>query len=139
MSLESMARIVASKAHRNQSDRAGVPYIKHPETVAAMVTTDEEKAVAYLHDVIEDTPLTLEDLKKQGFPSTVINAVALLTKQKGQSYQDYLEGVKENALARKVKLADLKHNSDLTRLHVVTDADIKRYEKYQKAIAYLST
>lgn len=139
MSLESMARIVASKAHRNQSDRAGVPYIKHPETVAAMVTTDEEKAVAYLHDVIEDTPLTLEDLKKQGFPSTVINAVALLTKQKGQSYQDYLEGVKENALARKVKLADLKHNSDLTRLHVVTDADIKRYEKYQEAIAYLST
>ena len=139
MNLERMARIVASKAHRNQSDRAGVPYIKHPETVAAMVTTDEEKAVAYLHDVIEDTPLTLEDLKKQGFPSTVINAVALLTKQKGQLYQDYLEGVKENALARKVKLADLKHNSDLTRLSVVTEADIKRCKKYQQAIFYLST
>ncbi|HFM9728913.1 TPA: GTP pyrophosphokinase, partial [Streptococcus pneumoniae] len=108
------AHEVAKKAHFGQIDRAGIDYIKHPETVASFVTTDEEKAVAYLHDVIEDTTLTLLDLKKEGFSKNIIEAVDILTKKKGQDYQSYLNLVKTNELARVVKLADLRHNSDLT-------------------------
>ncbi|HEX0888222.1 TPA: GTP pyrophosphokinase, partial [Streptococcus pneumoniae] len=110
------AHEVAKKAHFGQIDRAGIDYIKHPETVASFVATDEEKAVAYLHDVIEDTSLTLLDLKKEGFSKNIIEAVDILTKKKGQDYQSYLNLVKKNELARVVKLADLRHNSDLTRL-----------------------
>ncbi|RTZ11541.1 HD domain-containing protein, partial [Streptococcus pneumoniae] len=110
------AHEVAKKAHFGQIDRAGIDYIKHPETVASFVVTDEEKAVAYLHDVIEDTSLTLLDLKKEGFSKNIIEAVDILTKKKGQDYQSYLNLVKTNELARVVKLADLRHNSDLTRL-----------------------
>lgn len=130
---------IAKVAHKGQVDKAGVDYIKHPETVASFVDTDEEKTVAYLHDVVEDTELTLSDLEKQGFSKTVLTAIDVLTKKKGQSYQGYLELVKQNELARVVKLADLKHNSDLSRLKTVTFKDFERKEKYQAAIAFLST
>ncbi|HEK9723753.1 TPA: GTP pyrophosphokinase, partial [Streptococcus equi subsp. equi] len=113
-------------------------YIKHPITVASFVKTDEEKATAYLHDVIEDTSLTLLDLEEYDFPRSVIEAVDILTKKKGQDYQSYLNLVKTNKLARTVKLADLKHNSDLSRLSEVTNKDLKRYKKYQEAIKYLN-
>lgn len=102
------------------------------------VKTDEEKATAYLHDVIEDTSLTLLDLEEYDFPRSVIEAVDILTKKKGQDYQSYLNLVKTNKLARTVKLADLKHNSDLSRLSEVTNKDLKRYKKYQEAIKYLN-
>ena len=130
---------IAKKAHLGQIDKAGEDYIKHPEKVASFVKTDEEKAVAYLHDVIEDTELTLEDLREYGFSEEVLKAVDVITKKKGQDYQTYLNSVKENKLARVVKLADLRHNSDLTRLTKVTEKDIKRKEKYQKAIDFLNS
>ena len=130
---------VAKKAHLGQVDKAGEDYIKHPEKVASFVKTDEEKAVAYLHDVIEDTELTLEDLSEYGFSKEVIEAVDIITKKRGEDYQSYLNSVKENKLARAVKLADLRHNSDLTRLIKVTEKDIKRKEKYQKAIDFLNS
>ncbi|QBX24261.1 guanosine-3',5'-bis(diphosphate) 3'-pyrophosphohydrolase [Streptococcus phage Javan180] len=129
---------MAKKAHLGQVDKAGVDYIKHPITVASFVKTDEEKATAYLHDVIEDTSLTLLDLEEYDFPRSVIEAVDILTKKKGQDYQSYLNLVKTNKLARTVKLADLKHNSDLSRLSEVTNKDLKRYKKYQEAIKYLN-
>ena len=132
------AHEVAKKAHFGQTDRAGIDYIKHPETVASFVTTDEEKAVAYLHDVIEDTTLTLLDLKKEGFSKNIIEAVDILTKKKGQDYQSYLNLVKTNELARVVKLADLRHNSDLTRLPLITEKDLERNKKYIQAIHYLN-
>lgn len=110
---------------------------KHPETVASFVATDEEKAVAYLHDVIEDTSLTLLDLKKEGFSKNIIEAVDILTKKKGQDYQSYLNLVKKNELARVVKLADLRHNSDLTRLPLITEKDLERNKKYSSAIRFL--
>lgn len=116
---------------------AGIDYIKHPETVASFVATDEEKAVAYLHDVIEDTSLTLLDLKKEGFSKNIIEAVDILTKKKGQDYQSYLNLVKKNELARVVKLADLRHNSDLTRLPLITEKDLERNKKYSSAIRFL--
>ena len=130
---------IAKKAHLGQVDKAGEDYIKHPEKVASFVKTDEEKAVAYLHDVIEDTELTLEDLYKYGFSEEVLKAVDVITKKKGQDYQTYLNFVKENKLARVVKLADLRHNSDLTRLINITEKDIERKEKYQKAIDFLNS
>lgn len=139
MTFADKAHEIARKAHFGQVDKAGVEYIKHPETVASFVVTDEEKAVAYLHDVLEDTEMTLEDLRDYGFPEEVLAAIDILTKKKGQEYQDYLVIVKNNELARVVKLADLRHNSDLTRLSQVTPKDLNRCKKYQDAINYLST
>lgn len=130
---------IAKKAHSGQIDKAGEDYIKHPEKVASFVNSDEEKAVAYLHDVIEDTELTLEDLREYGFSEEVLKAVDVITKKKGQDYQTYLNSVKENKLARVVKLADLRHNLDLTRLINITEKDIERKEKYQKAIDFLNS
>lgn len=130
---------IAKRAHLGQVDKAGEDYIKHPEKVASFVETDEEKAVAYLHDVIEDTELTLEDLHEYGFSEEVIEAVDIITKKKGENYRSYLKSVKKNKLARAVKLADLRHNSDLTRLTKITEKDIERKEKYQKAIDFLNS
>ena len=130
---------IAKKAHLGQIDKAGEDYIKHPEKVASFVNSDEEKAVAYLHDVIEDTELTLEDLREYGFSEEVLKAVDVITKKKGQDYQTYLYSVKENKLARVVKLVDLRHNSDLTRLMNITEKDRERKEKYQKAIDFLNS
>ena len=130
---------IAKRAHLGQVDKAGEDYIKHPEKVASFVKTDEEKTVAYLHDVIEDTELTLEDLYECGFSKEVIEAVDIITKKRGEDYQSYLNSVKKNKLARAVKLADLRHNSDLTRLTKVTEKDIERKEKYQRAIDFLNS
>ena len=130
---------IAKRAHLGQVDKAGEDYIKHPEKVASFVETDEEKAVAYLHDVIEDTELTLEDLHEYEFSKEVIEAVDIITKKKGEDYRSYLNSVKKNKLAKAVKLADLRHNSDLTRLTKVTEKDIERKEKYQKAIDFLNS
>ncbi len=134
-----LAHEIAKRAHKGQVDKAGAPYILHPETVASFVTKDDEKIVAYLHDVIEDTPCQLRDLENTGFSSEIIKAVDLLTRKTGQSYKQYLKLVKTNELARVVKLADLKHNSDLSRLTHITENDIKRLKKYQDAIVFLST
>ena len=133
-----LALSIATGAHKGQFDKAGVDYIEHPIYVASQVDTEEEKAVALLHDVIEDSPFTAEELLLAGLPETVVAAVQILSKKKGQDYQTYLENVKSNPLARIVKLADLKHNSDLSRLSSVTDKDLERFEKYKKAIDYLS-
>lgn len=133
-----LALSIATEAHNWQFDKAGVDYIEHPIYVASQVDTEEEKAVALLHDVIEDSPFTAEELLLAGLPETVVAAVQILSKKKGQDYQTYLENVKSNPLARVVKLADLKHNSDLSRLRSVTDNDLERLEKYKRAIDYLS-
>lgn len=130
---------VARKAHFGQLDKAGVDYIQHPEMVASFVKTDEEKAVAYLHDVIEDTDLTLSDLEKLGFSEKILIAVDILTKRRGQPYHTYLEIVKGDELARVVKLADLKHNSDLSRLRKISQKDVEWNKKYKDAITFLST
>ena len=119
---------IATQAHKGQKDKAGKEYIYHPITVAANVETDEEKIVALLHDVIEDTKITLDDLKCYGVGENELTAIELLTKTDDEDY---------NRLARNVKIADLRHNSDLTRLKVITDKDKKRVEKYKKALTYL--
>ena len=133
-----LALSIAMEAHRGQFDKAGVDYIEHPLYVASLVCTEDEKAVALLHDVIEDSPFTAEELLLAGLPETVVTAFQVLSKKNGQDYQTYLETVKSNPLARVVKLAVLKHNSDLSRLSSVTEKDLERLEKYKKAIDYLS-
>lgn len=136
-SMFDLALSIAKKVHKGQYDKAGVDYIEHPLFVASLVDTQEEKAVALLHDVLEDSPYTAEELILAGLPETVVSAVQILTKKKGQDYQQYLELVKSSPIARRVKLADLKHNSDLSRLATVTEKDLERLEKYKKAIDYL--
>ena len=136
-SMVDLALSIARQAHEGQLDKEGVDYIEHPIYVASQVDTEEEKAVALLHDVIEDSSVTAEELLNAGLPETVVTAVQILSKKKGQDYQTYLKTVKSNPLARVVKLADLKHNSDLLRLETITDKDLERLEKYKKAIDYL--
>lgn len=129
---------IAREAHKNQTDKAGVDYIQHPIFVASLMDTEEEKATALLHDVIEDSRFTLSDLLNRGIPEKVIQAVSILTKSEHMSYQQYLERVEKNELSRKVKLADLKHNSDLGRLKEPSQVDLERVNKYKAAIEYLS-
>lgn len=96
-----------------------------------------KRKLSPIYNVIEDTSLTLLDLKKEGFSKNIIEAVDILTKKKGQDYQSYLNLVKKNELARVVKLADLRHNSDLTRLPLITEKDLERNKKYSSAIRFL--
>nr|WP_248628950.1 HD domain-containing protein [Enterococcus cecorum] len=138
MLLYQQALAIAKDAHKGQVDKAGVDYIQHPLFVASLVEGELAKTVALLHDVVEDSDWTLEDLRKEGLPEEVVQAVGILTKKRNEKYEEYILRVKQNPLARQVKLADLKHNSDLSRLANVTDRDRKRVAKYQKAIAYLS-
>jgi (p)ppGpp synthase/HD superfamily hydrolase len=136
--LEIIAKRIATRAHQGQVDKAGQPYISHPEFVASQVIGDEAKAVAWLHDVVEDTPVTFDDLRAEGLSEAVIEAVAALTKQEGESYETYLERVAANPLAKAVKLADLKHNMDTSRLKTIDDKTRVRLEKYKLAFAKLS-
>ena len=125
--------------HWKQKDRAGKRYIWHPIHVMLNVKGYNEKIVALLHDIVEDTDVTIPDLKNLKFSKEVIEAVDVISKKKNQEYFSYLELIKNNNIARKVKIADLKHNSDLKRLKSITQNDIDRAIKYKKAIDYLCT
>ncbi len=125
-------------AHKDQLDKSGMPYVYHPFHVAEQMETEETVAVALLHDVIEDTDHTLEDLKAMGFPDSVTEALALMTHDDSVPYMDYVAKLRDNSIARAVKLADLRHNSDLSRLDVVDDKALERVEKYKKAIELLT-
>ena len=124
-------------AHKDQMDKSGMPYVYHPFHVAEQMETEETVAVALLHDVVEDTDYTLEDLKAMGFPDSVTEALALMTHDDSVPYLDYVAKLKDNPIARAVKLADLRHNSDLSRLEVVDEKALERVEKYKKAIEIL--
>ena len=127
---------IAYKAHHGQVDKSGVPYIFHPIHLAEQMDTEDECIVALLHDVVEDTEMTFEQLEKD-FSETVIQALKLVTRDKNEDYMQYVEKIKMNPIAKKVKLADLKHNSDITRLNYLTPKDIIRNKKYKKAIKLL--
>lgn len=135
MSMEKALQ-VALKAHEGQKDKAGADYILHPLAVSGMVETEQEKVVALLHDVVEDSDITLLDLREMGFDDGVVEAVRLLTKD-GTSYDEYLNRIKHNLLARAVKIADLKHNMDLTRIPEPTERDLQRLEKYKNSLEFL--
>lgn len=126
---------LAETAHEGQVDKAGRPYFEHVSYVAAQGIGDE-KIVGALHDVVEDTTITLAFLVKI-FPIHIVQAVDAITKRKGELYEDYLKRVKMNTLARQVKLYDLDHNMDLSRLAVISPADNARVFKYQQAKEFL--
>ena len=125
------------EAHKEQVDKSGIPYVFHPFHLAEQMTDEATTVVALIHDVVEDTATTFEDLEKQGFSDEIINALKLLTHDKGVLYMDYVAEIKTNRIATVVKLADLRHNSDLTRLDVIDEKTLKRKEKYEKAIKLL--
>ncbi len=134
--LTRLASKIAYKAHEGQVDKAGVPYIFHPIHIAEQMDTEESCIVALLHDVVEDSDITIDYLSKY-FSEEVMAALKILTKNENDDYVEYIKRVKTNKLATKVKLKDLKHNSDLTRLDIVTDEDRERSTKYINAIRYL--
>ncbi len=125
------------KAHKRQRDKSDMPYVFHPFHLAEQMTDEATTIVALLHDVIEDTRYTEKHIRKMGFDESVIEALRLLTHNDGTEYMDYVAKIKENPIAKAVKLADLKHNSDLTRLDTVTEKALKRREKYLTAIQLL--
>jgi (p)ppGpp synthase/HD superfamily hydrolase len=128
---------IAAKAHAGQVDKAGQPYVLHPLRMMLAVTTPEACMAAVLHDVVEDTAVTLDELRAEGFPAAVLEAVEALTKREGEDYEAFIRRVAPNPIAREVKLADLRDNSDLSRIAEPTERDRERIRKYQRAIAYL--
>ena len=125
---------IATKAHTGQVDKAGKDYIEHPLRVMAMGTTESEKIVGVLHDVLEDTPITIEFLSKEGFSQKILDALLCVTKiSDNEDYDHFITRILTNPLAIKVKINDLIDNMDLTRLNKVTDKDLKRLQKYQRA------
>jgi (p)ppGpp synthase/HD superfamily hydrolase len=129
---------LAVEAHRGDKDKAGRPYILHPLHLMSQMDTEEEMMTAVLHDVVEDSGRTVADLRELGLPEAVIGAVGLLTHDKETtSYDEYVQQLKSDPLARKVKLADLRHNMDVRRLHSVGEKEAERLEKYRRALAFL--
>lgn len=137
MKMVNIALEIATNAHKGQKDLGGRDYIEHPKAVANLLETDEEKTVGYLHDVLEDTSITEEDLVTMGISSEIVSVIKILTKKRGEPYTEYIERVKENELARKVKIADLHHNMDLSRISNPTKRDFERLEKYKKVLTQL--
>lgn len=125
------------EVHQGQKDKGGFPYCFHPYQVAQGMKDEISCTCALLHDVVEDTDVTFGDIEAMGFPKEVTDVLKLLTHEEGIPYMEYVRNLSKDPVARKVKLADLKHNSDLTRLNTVTDKDLQRIEKYREAIAFL--
>ena len=131
-----LAHYYAEIAHSGQVDKAGKPYILHPERVASRMETPEEKIVAWLHDTVEDSNLDINVIEEK-FGSDISCAVRAITREKGEDWNEYIQRVKRNDLARKVKISDLIDNSNLTRLNAVTLKDILRQQKYNQALLFL--
>lgn len=128
----------ARRLHSGQIDKAGRPYVEHLAFVAGHISVknDETETVAWLHDSVEDTQCSLDDIRQE-FGNVIAEAVEAITKKQGEHYFSYLERVKANPIARIVKLADLSHNLDLGRLSNITDKDLERAEKYKSAVKFL--
>ncbi|MDA8142115.1 MAG: GTP pyrophosphokinase [Desulfobacteraceae bacterium] len=127
------ALAIALHAHQGQKDKAGAPYILHPLRVMLRMETELEMIAAVLHDVVEDSGLTIEDLRREGMPEAALAAVAHLTRAEEESYEEFIERVKQNDIARKVKLADLEDNMNIKRMARPTEKDLARLKKYRRA------
>ena len=136
--LTKKAMKIAYDAHHGQLDKGGLPYVFHPWHLAEQMDDEISTIAALLHDVVEDTDWTLEQLEAEGFPPESMEALGLLTHPEGQPYMEYVAGLRHNSVAVKVKLADLRHNSDFTRLSAVTAGQrARREQKYAPAFALL--
>jgi (p)ppGpp synthase/HD superfamily hydrolase len=131
---------IAVEAHRGQKDKSGAPYILHPlRVMGRRFQSDGEKIVAVLHDVVEDTKWTFDDLRKEGFSEELIQAIDCVTKRDGEAYEDFVKRSATNPVARRVKIADLEDNMDLRRNQSVTPKDAERFDKYLRAWRYLNS
>ncbi|MDJ1473741.1 hypothetical protein [Xanthocytophaga flava] len=124
---------IATEVHKDQKDRYDAPYILHVMRVMLRGKNEDEKIVGLLHDVVEDSPKTIEDLRKEGFSESILEAVNCLTRPESESYEDFIQRIKTSRLAINVKLNDLEDNLDMRRLPSVTEKDIPRINKYLKA------
>lgn len=143
MSSLERAIALASAAHAGQVDKAGDPYILHPLRIMLRMRTDEERIAAVLHDVVEDTPITLEDLRRLAFAADVLDAVQALTKRPDEEGTDegyfrFVERAARHPVARSVKRADVEDNMDLSRIATPTDKDRARIERYRHALEIIS-
>ena len=129
---------IAVDAHRGQKDRYDAPYILHPLRVMSRLQSPTEKTVAVLHDVVEDTDWTFEDLRDEGFPEPILEALDCLTKRDGEPYEKLVKRSAANPLARRVKIADLEDNMDVRRLPQISPKDSGRFRKYLAAWRTLS-
>lgn len=132
------AIMIATKAHAGQKDKAGAPYLLHVLRVMLRVDSMDEKIVALLHDVVEDSEITIEELANEGFSKKILKAVELLTKTENKPYEDYIQEIKKNELARVVKLADLKDNMNTSRLKTLKENVKLRIKKYKAAYKILN-
>lgn len=130
---------LAAHAHYGQKEKNGKPYLFHPLRLMMKMRSEAEMIVAVLHDVVEDTDVTLEDLRNKGYSTEVVKAIDCLTQRGGGSYDQYISRIKSNDLARRVKIADLEDNLDLSRIPRPTDEDLARMQRYRKALASLKT
>ena len=136
--LTKKALALCFECHKEQVDKTGLPYVFHPFHLAEQMDDEISTVCALLHDVVEDTSLTLTDLESMGYPKEVTEVLALLTHDADQPYMDYVKRIATHPIAKKVKIADLTHNSDLTRLDVIDEYAIKRNEKYAQALRILT-
>lgn len=130
---------IAVEAHRGQKDRAGAPYILHPLRLLFRVQTNAERMAAVLHDVVEDSAWTLDDLRARGFAEEVVSAVDHLSRRESESYEEFVERTAAHPVARRVKLADLEDNLDVRRIGHVNEADAERLNRYLRAWRRLTT
>lgn len=124
---------IAASAHQHQRDRANAPYILHPLRMMMRGQTLEEQIVAVLHDVVEDSDWTLEQLAAEGFPPQIVNAIACLTRRQDETYDEFIDRILPHPLATRVKRFDLEDNMTLTRLGQLTDKDVERLQRYHQA------
>lgn len=135
--LYDLALLIAIRAHEGQKDKSEREYVMHPIRVAERCKDSRAKIVALLHDTIEDTNITADYLRSEGFPEEIIGAVLSVTKQEGESYEDFVCRAAENPIGKEVKIADLEDNMDIRRLKEITDEDVARLRKYLCAWQYL--
>ncbi len=126
------------EAHKEQVDKTGMPYVFHPFHLAEQMDDETSTICALLHDVVEDTDITFENLLDMGFPQEIVDVLKLLTHEQSVDYMDYVKKIATNPIAKKVKIADLKHNSDNTRLNIVDEKAKMRCERYEQALALLT-
>ena len=130
------ARALATKAHEGQTDKAGLPYITHPERVALRMESPELQVIGWLHDTVEDTTLTVKDIAERFGPETAASVDAI-SRRDGEKWSGYLDRVAANPMARQVKISDQIDNSNLSRIPHVTLKDVERQKKYNKALKKL--
>jgi len=134
MSTLARAIALAAQYHEGQTDKGGRPYVFHPLRLMLKALTEQEQIAAVLHDTIEDTDLTLDDLRKEGFSDEIVEAIDRLSRREDETYREFILRIKENRLAARVKILDLQDNMDLTRIKKPSEKDQKRLLKYSRAL-----